>query len=272
MHTSKHRVKLMMLNKIFLPLTTLSLALFLEPMIMAKMPATATQVPLLTQSELGHGELLAMQRRRLGFKIPDLRPSGNLTGGAARGSCRADSTARVNVVALMPNTKIGLTVAQKPTFLFRISKTSVKEAQFNLLNETGEKTIYSKSFPLTNTGDVISFTLPYDAPALETGKEYQWEVVVNCDPDDSSSNPRVRMAIKRVEPSATLVSKLAQAQPNELPDLYAQEGIWIDSLSTLAKLRMKNANDAELKEEWISLLDSVGLKDIALLPVIGNIP
>jgi hypothetical protein len=271
MHTSKHKSKVMMLKKI-LPFTTLSLALFIEPMIMAKMPATATQVPLLTQPELRRGELLAMQRRRLGFKIPGIRPSGNLTGGAARGGCRADSTARVNVVALMPNTKIGLTVAQKPTFLFRVSKTSVQEAQFNLLNETGEKIIYTKTFPLTNTGDVISFTLPNEAPALEVGKEYQWEIVVNCDPDDSSSNPRVRMAIKRVEPSATLASKLVQSQPNERPDLYAQEGIWVEALSTLAKLRMNNANDAELTEDWTSLLESVGLKEIASLPVIGNIP
>lgn len=260
----------MMLKKIF-PLTTLGLALFLEPMLMVKMPATATQVPLLTKPELRRGELMVMQRRRLGFKIPNIRPSGNLTGGAARGGCRADSTARVNVVALMPNTKIGLTVAPKPTFLFRVSKTSVEEAQFNLFNETGEEMIYSKTFPLTNTGNVISFTLPDDAPALEVGKEYQWEVVVNCDPDDSASNPRVRMAIKRVEPSS-MASKLAQAQPNEHPDLYAQEGIWIDALSTLAKLRMKNVNDPELTEEWTSLLESVGLKEIASLPVIGNIP
>lgn len=266
MYTSK----LMILKKI-LPLTTLGLALFLELMSMAKMPATATQAPLLTQPELRHGELLAKQRRRLGFKVPAIKPSGNLSGGAARGGCRDDNT-RVNVVALMPNTKIGLTVASKPTFLFRVSKTSVQEAQFNLFNETGEKFIYSKTFPLTNTGDVISFTLPDDAPALEVGQEYQWEVVVNCDPDDSASNPRVRMAIKRVELDSTLASKLVEAQPNERPDLYAQEGIWIDALSTLAKLRMANVNDAELKEEWTSLLESVGLKEIASLPVSVNIP
>jgi hypothetical protein len=266
MHISK-----MILKKICLPLTILGLALFLELMIMAKMPAAATQAPLLTQPELKPGELLARQRRRLGFKVPGIKPSSNLSGGAARGGCRTEGT-KVNVVALMPNTKIGLTVAPKPTFLFLVSKTSVQEAQFNLFNETGEKFIYSKTFPLTNTGDIISFTLPDDAPALEVGKEYQWEVVVNCDPDDSASNPRVRMAIKRVEPSSTLASKLVEAQQNERPDLYAQEGIWIDALSTLAKLRMNNPNDAELKEEWTSLLESVGLEEIASLPVVGNIP
>jgi Domain of Unknown Function (DUF928) len=263
----------MMLKKSYLRLTTLGFALLLEPMMMAIMPATASQLPLLTQPKLIHGELLALQRRRLGFKIPGLKPSGNLTGGAARGSsCNTEGLGKVDVVALMPQTKIGLTVAQKPTFLFRVSKTSIQEAKFKLLNAKGDTIIYDKNFPLTNTGDVTSFTLPDDAPALEIGKEYQWELVVNCDPDDPAGNPRVKTAIKRVEPSSILVDKLAQAQPNERADLYAQEGIWLDALSTLAKLRIANPNDAELQEEWTSLLESVGLKHIATIPVIGNIP
>lgn len=254
-----------MRQKIGLPLTTLGLVLLLEPMMMARVPATVTQ------SELRGGQL-ALQRSRLGFKIPGLKPSGNLSGGGVRGGCNADSLGKVDVVALMPQTKIGLTVASKPTFLFRVSKTSVKEATFKLRNETGQTIIYDKPFPLTNTGNVLSFTLPDDAPALEIGKEYQWEVMVNCDPDDPGGNPRVRTAIKRVEANSNLMSKLAQAQPNERPDLYAQEGIWIDALSNLAKLRIANPTDAELQEEWSSLLESVGLKEIAKLPLIGSVP
>lgn len=261
-----------MLKKNFLRLTTLGLVLLLEPLLMTILPATASQHTLLTQPELMRRELLALQRRRLGFKVPRLRPSGNLTGGAARGNCNADGTEKIDVVALMPKTNIALTVAQKPTFFFRVSKTSVQEAKFNLLNEKGDTIIYDQTFPLTNTGDVMSFTLPDDAPALEIGKEYQWELVVNCDPDDPSGNPRVRTAIKRVEPSAILVNKLAQSQLNERPDVYAQEGIWIDALSTLAQLRVANPNDLELQEEWTSLLDSVGLKEIATTPIMVAAP
>ena len=260
-----------MLKKSFLQLTTFSLALLLEPLIMGKMPATANQ-NILTKPELMRGELLALQRNRLGFKVPRIRPSGNLRGGAARGNCNADGTTKIDVIALMPNTNIGLTVAEKPTLLFRVSKTSVQEAKFKLLNEKGDTIIYEKNLPLTNTGDVRSFTLPADAPALEIGKEYQWELVVNCDPDDPNGNPRVRTAIKRVQPSSTLVSKLAQAKLSDRPDLYAQEGIWIDALSTLAQLRVANPNDSELKEEWISLLESVGLQEIAKMPVMDSVP
>lgn len=262
----------MMLKKNCLQLTTLGLVLLLEPMLMVIMPATASQHTLLTKPELTRGELLALQRRRLGFKLPGLRPSGNLTGGAARGNCHADGTDKIDIVALMPKTNIALTVAQKPTFFFRVSKTSVQEAKFNLLNEKGDTIIYDKTLSLANTGDVISFTLPDDAPTLEIGKEYQWELVVNCDAFDPNGNPRVKTAIKRVELSTILASKLAQAQPNERPDVYAQEGIWIDALSTLAQLRVANPNNSELRDEWTSLLDSVGLKEFATTPVISNIP
>lgn len=261
-----------MLKKNCLQLTTLGLVLLLEPMLMVIMPATASQHNLLTKPELLRGELLALQRRRLGFKVPRLRPSGNLSGGAARGNCNADGTEKIDIVALMPQTNIALTVAQKPTFFFRVSKTSVQEAKFNLLDEKGNTIIYDKTFSLNNTGDVMSFTLPDDAPTLEIGKEYQWELVVNCDAFDPNGNPRVKTAIKRVEPSAILASKLAQAQPNERSDIYAQEGIWIDALSTLAQLRIANPNDSEIKDEWTSLLDSVGLKEIATTPVIGSVP
>jgi hypothetical protein len=260
-----------MINKNRLHLTTLSLVLVFEPMMMANLPATATQHTLLAKPHVTHANLVALQRR-MRFRVPGVRPSYNLGTGAARGNCNADDTGKIDVVALMPNTNIALTVAEKPTVFFRVSKTSVQEATFNLLNENGERIIYEKTIPLNNTGNVMSFTLPADAPALEVGKEYQWELVVNCDPDDKKGNPRVTTAIKRVQPSSTLMSKLAQAKPSDRPFLYAEEGIWIDALSTLAKLRVANPNDSELKEEWTTLLESAGLQNIATAPLIGSVP
>jgi Domain of Unknown Function (DUF928). len=260
-----------MMNKNRLHLTTLSLVLVLEPMMMANLPATATQQTLLAKPQVTQANLVALQRR-MRFRVPGVRPSYNLGTGAARGNCNADDTGKIDVVALMPNTNMGLTVAEKPTVFFRVSKTSVQEAKFNLLNEKGNTIIYDKTIPLNNTGDVMSFTLPADAPALEVGKEYQWELVINCDPDDPNGNPRVQSAIKRVQPSPTLVSKLAQANPSDRPFLYAEEGIWIDALSTLAKLRVANPNNSELKEEWTTLLTSAGLQELATAPLIGSVP
>ena len=263
-----------MFEKVSWQIVVLGFALLLEPIMILSLPVRAASESILQEHlALKQRKLLAVKHHHpIHFTVPNITPSQNLRGGSPAGICSIAGEPRITVVALMPSTNIGLTVAEKPTIFFRVSKTSVQEAQFKLLDEKGDTIIYEKNLPLTDTGDVRSFTLPADAPALEIGKEYQWELVVNCDPDDPNGNPRVRTAIKRVQPSSTLVSKLAQAKLSDRPDLYAQEGIWIDALSTLAQLRVANPNDSELKEEWISLLKSVGLQEIAKMPVMDSVP
>ncbi|MCC5640373.1 DUF928 domain-containing protein [Nostoc sp. CHAB 5844] len=41
--------------------------------------------------------------------------------------------------------------------------------------------------------------------------------------------------------------------------MLAASGIWDDSLNILAELRLKNSQDAELKSDWQTLLESVDL-------------
>ncbi|HAJ63741.1 MAG TPA: hypothetical protein DCP31_34650, partial [Cyanobacteria bacterium UBA8543] len=81
------------------------------------------------RSLLAKDELLAQRRRaRLRFKVPNIRPSGNLEGGIARGNCGLDGAKKLQMKVLLPNTNIGLTTAERPTFFVQISQTSIKEA------------------------------------------------------------------------------------------------------------------------------------------------
>ena len=219
------------------------------------LPGTATSPsPRQQEPALSGGEIVAQRRSRLRFKVPNIRPTGNLEGGAARGNC---STEKIEIKALLPNTNIGLTTAQKPTFFFQISKTSAKEAKFSLWNATGGDS-YETQFPLTNTGGVMSFTLPADAPPLEVGKEYHWEVALVCNPDDGDQGGKTRVqgAITRVQPSPTFASQLQAASPRDRVALYAQEGYWYDALKALADLRSANPNDPSLVSDWTDLLNS----------------
>jgi hypothetical protein len=270
-----------MLKKSFLPLTTLSLALSLELVISTSLPATAKsqsnsvldlQGPNRRESV---GQLLA-RRARLGFKVPRIRASRNRYGGAARGSCSLDQTSQLEMKTLLPDTNIGLTVAAQPTFFFLISNTSateVKEAKFILLHENHEENrddiIYQTTLPLSGKGGVMSVTLPPEAGALEVGKEYRWEAQVSCSGDgDESSNPHIDGSIKRVQPDAELARKLEKASPRDRVALYAKAGYWNSSLETLAKLRLANPNDQELKDDWQELLETVGLGTIAQEPLV----
>ncbi len=254
-----------MVIKSYQCLATLSLALFLELAMSTSLPGTAiSPSPRQQEPALSGGEVVAQRRSRLRFKVPNIRPTGNLEGGAARGNC---STEKIEIKALLPNTNIGLTTAQKPTFFFQISKTSAQEAKFSLLNPNTKESvlIYEKNFPLTGTGGVMSFTLPADAPALEVGKEYHWEVALVCNPDDGDQGGKTRVqgAITRVQPSPTFASQLQAASPRDRVALYAQEGYWHDALKALADLRSANPNDPSLVSDWTDLLSSNDLNTSA---------
>ena len=258
-----------MVIKSYPRLTTVSLALSLELALSSLLPVTAmSPSPQQQQSAFSQREILAQRRSRLKFKIPGIRPSRNLEGGAARGGCGSVEGSKIQMKALQPGTNIGLTITGKPTFFFQISSSSVEEATFKLLNAKGDTIIYEKTFPLTKTGGVMSFTLPADAEALDVGKEYTWELVANCDPLDQQGNPRVQGSIKRVQPDQKLASDLARASIRDRVGLYAEAGYWYDSLKILADLRSNNPKDSTLISDWNDLLESAGLGQVAKQPLL----
>lgn len=268
-----------MLNNSYSRLATLSFALSVKLVISSMLPATAIS-PYREQQPLAfsRGEAIAQireRRSRLRFKVPAIEPSRNLRGGAARGQCGVGANA-VQMRALLPQTNLGLTTLDKPTFFFHVSPTAVKEAKFLLLNAKGDTIIYEKTFPLNQTGGILSFTLPADADVLEIGEEYTWELSVLCDPYDHKGNPNVQGSIKRMKPSSRFTRELANAPNRDRVLLYAEGdpnggvgGFWYDAIKTLADLRSANPNDPTLISDWKELLDSAGLNAVAqerLLP------
>jgi len=255
--------------KFYPRLITFSLALCLELAMNGAMPTTATSYLIgQPRSPNSSKELIAQRRSRLRFKVPNVRPSRNLEGGAARGYCGDDALKNIQMKALLPNTNIGLTTVEKPTFFFQVSPTSIREAKFLLLDAESNTILYKKNFPITKTGGIMSFTLPDDAQTLEVGKEYSWELAVLCDPNDQTGNPRVQGSIKRMPPSQELVRALAKVSLRDRAILYASEGYWYDSLKTLADLRVANPNDPTLVGDWKELLDSAGLSSIDRQPLL----
>ncbi|HEY9669391.1 MAG TPA: DUF928 domain-containing protein [Coleofasciculaceae cyanobacterium] len=236
------------------------------------LPATAKSLSPEQQPLSPRGELLAQRRRRarLRFKVPNIRSSRNLSAAAARGYCGIEGAKDIQMKALLPNTHIGLTTSEKPTFFFHVSPTSIREAKFLLLDAEGKTILYKRIFALAKTGGVINFTLPADAKVLEVGQEYTWELAVLCDPDDQRGNPNVQGSIKRIEPSQKLANDLGKTPLYEHIALYANEGLWYDMLKTLADLRSCNPNDSTLVSDWKELLSSAGLSSINQEPLLQS--
>ena len=167
----------------------------------------------------------------------------------------------------MPTSNHGLTTVERPTFLDYVPQTSAQKAFFSL-KDKDENYYYQTTLPIPETPGIVSFKLPADAPALEIGKSYQWSFVTICGERLAVDDPRVEGHIQRIELNTQLSSQLKNLSPLERAALYGSDGIWYETVATLAQLRQSQPNDLTLAATWENLLKSVGLEAIATKPLL----
>lgn len=162
-----------------------------------------------------------------------------------------------------------LTVLERPTFYFSLPQIEGR-AYFKLYKEskgsTPREIVYRAVFDISTESGVIGFDLPEDASALIVNQGYQWEFMISS---YKSREETVSGYVKRVALSADLVKQLNTDSPLERASVYAKAGIWLDTVRTLANLRLAQPQNPELVQEWQELLKSVQLVKIAEQPLIG---
>ena len=215
----------------------------------------------------------------LRFKVQGVRYSRRRTGGLSRGSKECNGEL-VSATPLWPNfeeeereqVQVESTVDSNPTFFVHLSHESAQEAEFVVFKEEvvnnvkQQQVIHEEFLELTSnpTGDpqILALSIPNEPEKeLEVGKYYHWMFAVICDPDDSSKNLVVDGWVQRIPQDEALTAELAGKERRDYPDIYAEKGIWTDSLMILADLRKQYPNDLQLKEKWETLLKSVGLDE-----------
>lgn len=176
----------------------------------------------------------------------------------------------IRLTALIPESNIGITVAEYPRFFLYIPDADLEgaEGQLVLRNEKNEE-IYQQIVKLKDTDSIVSIDLSGSPslPPLEIGKSYFWEFWIFFQPPDRSDSTYVSGWIKRVEPNSELKHKLDTSLPQEQPAIYAANGIWHEAVASLVKLRCSSPNDATLASNWESLLQQVGLPEISRKPL-----
>ncbi len=206
---------------------------------------------------------------RLKFTLPPKGAPGRRTDAASRSGCPVLSHP---VTALVPPTNIGLTLAERPTFWFNIpyQPNSNSLRKFQLLDE--EETVIYETFPGVETSGIVDINLPNSLPGLQIGKKYQWVLSFICDPASLETSALVNGYVERVGVTPQLKQKLETAKtPRERILLYAENGLWFDTLTALiAELRNK-PTDAQLVKDWQGLLQSleVQLPELANKPVLS---
>jgi Domain of Unknown Function (DUF928) len=207
---------------------------------------------------------------KIKFEPPGRSIPKDSVGGASRnsGQCPQDSMEMdSHLMAVLPKTNQGLTVASHPTFFVYIPKTNAEKAFFSLQDENGNEH-YQAFVSIKGEDGVIKLKLPNEARDLEVGKNYRWSFAIMCDNNLRPDSPMVEGEIQRIEANSTLMGQLKKATPIETASLYASAGIWHDTLSAIADLRNLQPNDTTLTTTWESLLSSQGLDKIATKPLV----
>ncbi|NJO43008.1 MAG: DUF928 domain-containing protein [Cyanobacteria bacterium CRU_2_1] len=208
--------------------------------------------------------------RQLRFTPPDFSDVGRparRTGGGSRGSCFIPDMSPLT--ALVPDTNVGLTLAESPTFWFYVPYTLTSEHAIEfVLKDEQDNIVYTTKFPGKGTSPgIVSLRLP-STISLEANKNYEWYFLIYCDAQNQERFVYVNGSVQRIE-RPDLETQLAAASPEEKIALYAIEGIWYEALTYLAEQRHTSPQDSKINEDWTSLLQSVGLESLASEPFVS---
>lgn len=196
---------------------------------------------------------------------PPKNPGSSAAGGRRDGSaCPQDATAATSgplLTALSPTTTQGLTLAERPTFLVYVPKTSAKDAEFSMRSRAG-KGVYQTTIALTNTPGIVRITLPAQAAPLEVGKPYTWSFALICNPSDRVEDRFVTGTVQRAKIEPTQLRQIQQAPAKERIALYQKAGAWYDALALLFELKRIQASDPGIRTAWREFLQSSGIDTI----------
>ena len=186
------------------------------------------------------------------YKPPMLGAPVTRVGGASRGNFN-DLTLSV----LAPEST-GLTRRTQPTLYWYSSKSLTTPLEFSLNDDHSIKPLVEMKLSAPQPG-IHALRLSYP---LKTGVEYQWAIAAVVDPNQRANDLIAGGTIRRVEPAPALTAQLDNASPREQALLYAEQGFWYDALAVLSEQIDANPAEHHLREQWVALLEQVGLNAI----------
>ena len=238
-------------------LSCLALGILLAPLGQAKVIAGETDYTPSTTTQF-----------KVTFDPPAEDMPKSSMGGASRtiSQCINQIESDLPFSALIPASTQGLTTASYPTILAYLPKTSAENLFFSWRDEDNQDH-YQAILPIQKEAGIISLNLSENAPPLEVGKNYQWALGIMCDGRLQPDSPMVQGQVKRVELASDIQNRMDDDLSLKNAALYGENGLWYDTVATLAQLKAAQPSDRELESNWNELLNSVGLAEISEAPL-----
>jgi hypothetical protein len=180
-------------------------------------------------------------------------PDSQSDGGTTRGC----SGGELPLTVLASQSYVGRTSSQHPTLAWFVPADSAsKRVELTIYEwvRGGRPTEVRKVSLQSSPGIMALSPFSENELGLELGKEYRWQVILHCDPDNPSTALVAAASIEVVALSSEVQSQLNGAVNGvEKTKLYAEAGLWYDALAEALDL----AEPSTLGEVGSALLNDL---------------
>lgn len=208
-----------------------------------------------------HGDLLAQAGGGAGagpvYKPPVRGAPARRVGGGTRG---AEQT--LPSLAVLAPDHVAYTVSAQPALYWYLSKPTAVRIELTLVDEKGTEPLIERTVSDAKPG-IHRLNLADFKVTLKPDEEYQWSVSLVPDPRERSNDVIAAGAVKRIAAAPSLASRTASASREDLPAVYAAEGIWYDAIAALSELIEARPSDPKLRLQRAALLEQAGLAEAA---------
>ena len=193
------------------------------------------------------------------YRPPPRGAPGGRIGGSTRSSARG-----LSLVVVAPD-HTGLASSNQPELFWYISQPVQAPLEFAIYAVNAADPLADKDIAPVSEAGIQRIRLADLGVKLESGEEYQWVISFAHRPGsrikDAVASGRVRVQPLPADVAASV--KAAGAAGGYAA--YARAGYWYDAFSGLRREMSRHPNDAALADAQASLLEQVGLTEIARL-------
>jgi hypothetical protein len=181
---------------------------------------------------------------------------------------RVNSTSRgaaddMPVVYFLSPDHVGLTLQEKPTVLWYLSKSTAAPCVLTLTEDNQPEPAIEIHLDGSKAG-VRRTDFHGQTFGLKLNVQYQLSLALVQDPQHRSNDRYCSAYIERIQPSASFLAKLAtRARPEDRAVVYAREGIWYDALEVLSDQIDSHPDNDSSREQRADLLEQVNLPEAA---------
>lgn len=167
-----------------------------------------------------------------------------------------------SIAVLAPDEAGGTTLAQ-PTLYWFVSEPIASKVALTITDEETRKTVFQTVMDGPTAGGIVSVQLGELRVSLRSDRDYRWSVSVLGDPDQLHAELFASGVVRRADMAPDLAAQLNRTPTREMPFFLAKNGLWYDALAVLSVQIARSPDDRPLRALRASLLDQVGLYDVA---------